>query len=164
MADQMNEPVKTFSIGFRDADFDEVRFARLVAQRFGTDHHEFVVEPRALEIMPRLVRHYGEPFADASAIPSFYLAELTRRHVTVALTGDGGDERFAGYNRYVGGGITDRLATLPPAMRRMSPPWPPAIRSASRGSFADRLGDWVGPGFCSPHGLYAALCRSSTRA
>ena len=64
MAEQMSEPVKTFSIGFRDADFDEVRFARMIAERFATDHHEFVVEPHALEIMPKLARHYGEPFAD----------------------------------------------------------------------------------------------------
>ena len=79
MADQTSEPVKTFSIGFPDADFDELRFARMVAERFATDHHEFVVEPHALEIMPKLARHYGEPFADPSAIPSFYLAELTSR-------------------------------------------------------------------------------------
>ena len=65
---QISEPVKTFSIGFRDADFDELRYARLVAERFATDHHEFIVEPDALEIMPKLARHYGEPFADPSAI------------------------------------------------------------------------------------------------
>jgi asparagine synthase (glutamine-hydrolysing) len=100
MASQMSEPVKTFSIGFPDADYDELRYARLVSERFGTDHHEFVVEPRAIEIMPRLARHYGEPFADPSAVPSFYLAELTSDHVTVALNGDGGDENFAGYPRY----------------------------------------------------------------
>ena len=100
MAQQMTEPVKTFSIGFSEADHDELAFARMVAKRFATDHHEFVVEPHALEIMPKLARHYGEPFADSSAIPSFYLAELTRRHVTVALNGDGGDEGLAGYRRY----------------------------------------------------------------
>ena len=87
--------MKTFSIGFDDEDYNELPHARLVAERFGTDHHEFVVEPDALELLPQLVRHYGEPFADPSAIPSFYLAELTRRHVTVALNGDGGDESFA---------------------------------------------------------------------
>ena len=121
MADQTVEPVKTFSIGFPDADFDELQFARLVAQRFGTDHHEFVVEPHALEIMPKLARHYGEPFADPSAIPSFYLAELTSGHVTVALNGDGGDESFAGYGRYVSNDMVGRLDWLPAPAQRLVP-------------------------------------------
>jgi asparagine synthase (glutamine-hydrolysing) len=121
MAEQMSEPVKTFSIGFPDEAFDELRYARLVAERFATDHHEFVVEPKALEIMPRLARHYGEPFADASAIPSFYLAELTRRHVTVALNGDGGDESFAGYRRYVPNDRASRLDGIPLSVRRLAP-------------------------------------------
>ncbi len=68
-----------------------------------------MVEPDAIEMLPKIVRHYGEPFADSSAIPSFYLAELTRRHVTVALNGDGGDESFAGYTRYVGNLMARRL-------------------------------------------------------
>jgi asparagine synthase (glutamine-hydrolysing) len=102
MARQMAEPVKTFSIGFGQHDFDELAFARIVAKRFGTDHHEFRVEPDAIRILPKLVRHYGEPFADPSAIPSFYLAELSSNRVTVALNGDGGDEVFAGYPRYIG--------------------------------------------------------------
>src|SRR3954447_24370994 len=100
MAEHMSEPVKTFSIGFPEREFDELEYARAVASRFGTDHREFVVEPDALEIMPKLARHYGEPYADPSAIPSFYLSELTKQHVTVALNGDGGDESFAGYSRY----------------------------------------------------------------
>ena len=100
MAEHMAEPVKTFSIGFPEREFDELEYARKVAKRFGTDHHEFVVEPDAISIMPKLARHYGEPYADPSAIPSFYLAELTKQHVTVALNGDGGDESFAGYSRY----------------------------------------------------------------
>jgi asparagine synthase (glutamine-hydrolysing) len=120
MAEQMSEPVKTFSIGFPDEEFDELRYARLVAERFATDHHEFVVEPRALDIMPRLARHYGEPFADASAIPSFYLAELTRSHVTVALNGDGGDESFAGYRRYVPNDRASRLDRIPLSVRRLA--------------------------------------------
>jgi len=121
MADQMPEPVKTFSIGFPTEDFDEVRFARTIADLFSTDHHEFVVEPQALEIMPKLARHYGEPFADPSAIPSFYLAELTSRHVTVALNGDGGDESFAGYTRYVSNGMAAHLNWLPGPVRRITP-------------------------------------------
>jgi len=105
--------VKTFSIGFDVAGFDESRFAREVARLYGTDHHELRVQPSALEVLPRLVWHYGEPFADHSAIPSFYLAELTSRHVTVALNGDGGDENFAGYYRYIRKNTSERLAVWP---------------------------------------------------
>ena len=93
--------VKTFSIGFGAAGYDETEYAREVATLYDTEHQELRVEPSAIEVLPRLVWHYGEPFADHSAIPSFYLSELTRRHVTVALNGDGGDESFAGYTRYV---------------------------------------------------------------
>jgi asparagine synthase (glutamine-hydrolysing) len=117
MAEQGGPPVKTFSIGFAEKDFDELRFARLVAQRYGTDHHEFVVRPNAKEIFPKLIWHYGEPFADSSAIPTHYLAELTRQYVTVALNGDGGDENFAGYERYVAIALSRRYDWLPPAAR-----------------------------------------------
>ncbi|MBK5257340.1 MAG: asparagine synthase (glutamine-hydrolyzing) [Vicinamibacteria bacterium] len=92
--------VKTFSIGFEESGFNELPHARAVAERYGTDHHEFVVKSNAAEVLPKLVRHYGEPYADSSALPSYYLAKLTREHVTVALNGDGGDEFFAGYDRY----------------------------------------------------------------
>ena len=92
--------VKTFSIGFEESGFNELPHARAVAERYATDHHEFVVKPNAAEVLPKLVRHYGEPYADSSALPSYYLAKLTREHVTVALNGDGGDEFFAGYDRY----------------------------------------------------------------
>jgi asparagine synthase (glutamine-hydrolysing) len=92
--------VKTFSIGFAAEEYDELRYARIVAQHYGTDHDEFVVEPDAVAVLPRLVWHYGEPFADPSAIPTFCVAELARHKVTVALTGDGGDECFLGYDRY----------------------------------------------------------------
>ena len=98
MAEASSQPVKTFSIGFTSEKFNELPLARLVAERFATEHHELMIEPRALELIPRIVRHYGEPFADDSAIPSFYVAEMARRHVTVALNGDGGDESFAGYS------------------------------------------------------------------
>jgi asparagine synthase (glutamine-hydrolysing) len=94
-------PVRTFSIGFPEAEYDELRYARMVAERFGTQHQELVVRPDALAVLPRLVWHYNEPFGDSSAIPSLYLAEMTRRSVTVALNGDGGDESFAGYHRYL---------------------------------------------------------------
>ena len=114
MAMQMSEPVRTFSIGFDVEAYDETRYAREVAELFSTEHTELRVEPHAMEILPRLVWHYGEPFADSSAIPSFYLAQLTRRHVT----GDGGDESFAGYTRYVGARLADRIAAFPAPVRR----------------------------------------------
>lgn len=101
MAEQMSEPVKTFTIGFDDNRFDERKYARMVAERFGTEHHELVVTPDLLDIIPKLVWHYDEPFADSSAIPTYYVAEMTRQHVTVALNGDGGDESFGGYQRYI---------------------------------------------------------------
>jgi asparagine synthase (glutamine-hydrolysing) len=121
MASQMADPVKTFSIGFPDEEYDELKYARMVAERFSTDHNEFQVEPHALEIMPRLARHYGEPYADPSCIPSFYLAEMTSRHVTVALNGDGGDENFAGYTRYRANALATRLNWLPAWLRRHGP-------------------------------------------
>ena len=96
----VDEPVKTFSIGFAIPEFDESSFARQVAARLGTDHHEFRVEPRGIEVLEKLAWHYDEPFADSSAIPTMCLAEMTRHEVTVALSGDGGDELFAGYDRY----------------------------------------------------------------
>lgn len=113
MAQESDEQVKTFSIGFSSEDFDELPHARTIATLFGTEHHELMVEPDAIEIVPRIVRHYGEPFADPSAVPTFYVAEMTRRHVTVALNGDGGDEAFGGYSRYAAVLLMERLARLP---------------------------------------------------
>ncbi|MBF0495595.1 MAG: hypothetical protein HQK58_03310 [Deltaproteobacteria bacterium] len=100
MAGLVDHPVKTFSIGFTQSEYDETNYARLVAQRYGTEHHEFVVTPTAQDIFPVLVWHYDEPFADPAAIPTYYLSQLAREHVKVVLAGDAGDENFAGYPRY----------------------------------------------------------------
>ena len=113
MAGLSSKPVKTFSIGFKEAAYDETSHARRIAEKWGTEHHEFIVEPDALSILPMLVRHFGEPYADSSAIPTFYVAQMTRQHVTVALNGDGGDESFAGYERYMANDMAGRMQSIP---------------------------------------------------
>jgi asparagine synthase (glutamine-hydrolysing) len=118
MAEASTQPVKTFSIGFDAEAFDELPYARAIAERFGTEHHELTVTPDAVAMLPKIVRHHGEPFADSSAIPSFYLARFTREHVTVALNGDGGDEAFGGYTRYVANALAARLDRVPLPVRR----------------------------------------------
>ncbi|HKZ00977.1 MAG TPA: asparagine synthase (glutamine-hydrolyzing) [Pyrinomonadaceae bacterium] len=118
MSQESSEPVKTFSIGFEEQDFSELHHARRVAQHVGAEHHEFVVRPDALEVLPILVEHYGEPYADSSAIPTYYVARETRKHVTVALNGDGGDESFAGYERYAAMRLAEAYHRLPATLRQ----------------------------------------------
>jgi asparagine synthase (glutamine-hydrolysing) len=113
MARIADRPVQTFSIGFDEQDFNELAYARAVAERYGTDHHEMIVRPDALEVLPKLVRHYGEPYADSSAVPTYYVARMARQFVTVALNGDGGDECFAGYDRYAGTLLAEQYRQLP---------------------------------------------------
>jgi asparagine synthase (glutamine-hydrolysing) len=106
---QESGTVKTFTIGFREADHDETADARRVASLFGTEHHELLVEPDAVSLLDAALEHHGEPFADGSALPTYLVAGLARRNVTVALSGDGGDEAFAGYDRYRALALADRL-------------------------------------------------------
>ena len=117
MAQESSEKVKTFSIGFEEQDFSELHHARRVAEYVGAEHHEFIVRPDAMEILPTLVEHYGEPFADSSAIPSYYVSRETRKYVTVALNGDGGDECFAGYERYAAMRLAERYHRIPSVLR-----------------------------------------------
>ncbi len=131
MAGSLAGPVPTFTIGFNDREgFDERSYARLVARRYKTDHTELVVHPDATSLVERLVWHYDQPFGDSSALPSFLLSELARRHVTVALSGDGGDELFAGYERFAAALALERLQRLPVRLReglgRLASGVPPA--------------------------------------
>jgi asparagine synthase (glutamine-hydrolysing) len=100
MAQVSEGRIRTFSIGFDDSSFDELKHAREVAQRYDTQHFEYVVKPDALDSLPHLAWQFDEPFADSSALPTYYVSKITREHVTVALSGDGGDENFVGYTRY----------------------------------------------------------------
>jgi asparagine synthase (glutamine-hydrolysing) len=118
MAEASASAVKTFSIGFEEQDFSELKYARRVAEHIGAEHHEFVVKPDAVEVLPALVEHYGEPFADSSAIPTYYVSKETRKHVTVALNGDGGDETFAGYERYFAIQMAETYKKIPLLLRK----------------------------------------------
>jgi asparagine synthase (glutamine-hydrolysing) len=126
MAEASPRPVKTFSIGFDEPRFDELEHARAVARHFGTDHHEFVVRPDGLSILDRLIEQFDEPFADSSAIPTWYVSEVARRHVTVVLSGDGGDELFGGYDRYLPHPAVAHFDRLPvPGRRKLAAAlWP----------------------------------------
>ena len=115
MAKHLDQPVRTFSIGFREDAFSELSDARRVAECFGTAHHEEIVVPDAVACLEQLVWYLDEPFADASALPTFFVAQLARRHVTMVLTGDGGDEVFAGYDRYLRYLRLQQLGALRPA-------------------------------------------------
>lgn len=117
MSEESSSPVKTFSIGFEEQDFSKLHHARRVAEHIGADHHEFIVRPDAMEVLPLLVEHYGEPYADSSAIPTYYVARETRKHVTVALNGDGGDEAFAGYERYAAMRLAEHYHRIPAVLR-----------------------------------------------
>lgn len=112
------KPVQTFTIGFEEQTHSELPEARLIAKHFGCDHHEFIVKPDAVDILPKLAWHYGEPYADSSALPSYYVAQMTRRHVTVALNGDGGDETLAGYPRYQAMKFMAGWGKVPRALRQ----------------------------------------------
>src|SRR5439155_700719 len=118
MAELSSRPVKTFSIGFEETDYSELEDARRVARHLGTDHHEMIVKPAALDVLPDLVWHLDEPFADSSALATYYVCQAARQHVTVALSGDGGDEVFAGYVQYQQLDQWRRLLRIPGWIRR----------------------------------------------
>ncbi len=119
MAQESPTPVKTFSIGFEEQDFSELKYAKTVAEHVGAEYNEFIVRPNAVEVLPTLVDHYGEPYADSSAIPTYYVSKETRKHVTVALNGDGGDESFGGYERYAAMQLAEIYQRFPGSLRKI---------------------------------------------
>ncbi len=122
MQQRSEQPIKTFTIGFPIAEYDETSYARQVARHLGTEHEELQVTPDGVSILPKLVWNYDEPFADSSAIPTWYVSEMTRRHVTVALSGDGGDELFAGYPRYKAVWLASQVDRLGPIRSFLAAP------------------------------------------
>ncbi|MBE9528374.1 MAG: asparagine synthase (glutamine-hydrolyzing) [Proteobacteria bacterium] len=137
MARQMSEPVKTFSIGFENQSFNELKYARMVAEQYGTDHHEEIVNPDAESIILDLVRQFDEPFSDSSAIPTYYVSKMAKKAVTVVLSGDGGDELFGGYTHYLEGNLTRYTNLIPDFLKRtvlmnlskVLPEWSPGINT-----------------------------------
>lgn len=139
MARHSNKPIKTFSIGFKEEKYNELKYAKIIAEKFKTDHTEFIVEPHAIELLPMLVRQYEEPYADSSALPTYYVSQLTREHVTVALNGDGGDENFAGYTRYAAFQVSNFLDHFDFLNRLIGKPLTKFLAKHIKNTFFDRL-------------------------
>ena len=119
MARQSRLPVRTFAMGFEEQDFNELPYARLVAEKYGTEHHEQIVRPDAVDLVPRLVRYFDEPFSDASAIPTYLVSKFAAQSVKVALSGDGGDEFFGGYPSFFQADRERRLDAIPSWVRAL---------------------------------------------
>lgn len=153
---ELSPQVRTFSIGFGEREYNELPAARLVAERFATRHTEFVVEPHAVDLLPQLVWHYGEPYGDSSALPTYILSELTRRHVTVALNGDAGDENFAGYDRYVASEMARRADVVPRPIRRLVAATADAVAGGSRNRTVSRARRFLRQLAETPNQRYAA--------
>jgi asparagine synthase (glutamine-hydrolysing) len=146
MAEAASGPVKTFAIGFSGKpSYNETAHARAVAQHLGAEHHEFIVQPDAVDLVPKLAWHFDQPFGDSSAIPTYLVSKLAREHVTVALTGDGGDELFAGYDRFRAARLARRYQRVPQPLHRvlaaLARRWPQSTGYADTGRRALRFVD-----------------------
>jgi asparagine synthase (glutamine-hydrolysing) len=142
MSEVSDQPVQTFSSGFEAKAYDERPLAALVAKRFGTDHHELIVEPESVDILPKLVTHFQEPFADSSALPTYYVSKLARQSVKVALSGDGGDEMFVGYTTFLGVELARYAQSLPTPARRLLASIPRGFPSSLSPGWNDRVTRW----------------------
>ncbi|MFQ5960361.1 MAG: asparagine synthase (glutamine-hydrolyzing), partial [Candidatus Methylomirabilales bacterium] len=142
MREVTGQRIATFSIGFGHAaaSYDELPYARMVAQRFETDHHEEILEPNVADLLPTIVHHFDEPFADSSAIPTFVVAQATAQHVKVALSGIGGDESFGGYPRYLGVRLSEAYGRLPHWLGTLA--GATAVRFARESEASVNWGDW----------------------
>jgi asparagine synthase (glutamine-hydrolysing) len=135
MAEQSSQPVQTFSIGFTEDRFDETRYARIVAERFGTEHREFrLSEQDVLDAVPTVLDHFDQPFGDSSALPMFLVCAQAREHVTVALAGDAADETFAGYRKYLGEYYYEKFNRLPRLLRARLIPWIAGVLPEAQGT------------------------------
>ncbi len=117
-SEHVSKPLETFTIGFKEKTYDETQYAKIISQKFNTNHHEFIVEPDIINILPKIIYYYNEPYSDSSAIPTFYLAENTKNYVKVVLNGDGGDESFGGYERYFANKIIQYFRMLPKSIKK----------------------------------------------
>lgn len=155
MSELQDEPVITNSIGFSVKAFDELKYASMVSSRYSTDHHEYMVEPKALDILDKLAWHYDEPFGDASSIPTYYVSKMARQNVTVALSGDGGDENFAGYNRYIySNAIIALQKMLPGFIKGSTKSIAAALGGGGIGPWGSKIRNKLEEFYISPFDLY----------
>lgn len=143
--------VNTFSVGFDDAQMDELRYARLAAEHLGTEHHEEMLRPDMVDLLPRITRHFGDPFADSSALPTWLVSRMARTRVTVALTGDGGDELFGGYAWTRAAAAVARYRQIPLPLRRLASP---VFDALPRGARADKFRRFHADSFLPPVEAY----------
>lgn len=159
MAKNSEKPVKTFSIGFEEESYNELEFAKRVAEKFRTEHREMVIKPDMAKMLPMIVWYYNEPYADSSALPSYFVAKMTRKYVTVALNGDGGDEAFGGYGKYAVDNFASNYARLPSVAKGIFRAADYAGKTALLRDIASvrRLGDFYGMTKLSPKERYMEL-------
>jgi asparagine synthase (glutamine-hydrolysing) len=151
MSKIFRQPIKTFSVGFKESSFNELEYIHKVAKIFATKHHEYIIKPNILEILPELIWYFNEPFADSSCIPTYYLSKMARQEVKVVLNGDGGDECFGGYERYVANKIADIYCTIPKFFRdKLSSIVMRLPESTTKKDFAKRLKRFLSAGDLTP--------------